>query len=117
MDTEDNFHAEHMVVQVTVTAGGDVGVELTTAAKILRSDAPAQIGKIVKTLLNSVPMNDLLSTEHLYRKDLIPVVMPDGSMRYVTPELERAIIEQREMKKRMEKNPHGPKNEDANNHG
>jgi hypothetical protein len=106
MDLEDAAFGDEMSVQITIHIGDKCGVELSTLIKVPSAPAKARvkITDIITTLLESVPLATLRGHERVVsQQPSVAVVMKDGSLIEVTPEIERAIIEQAKLRERMEK--------------
>lgn len=104
MDEPDELlHGNQLVVEVTVRAGGDVGIEYSSTIRVKRAQATTALNDLARTLLNALPLKDIQDTEHLLKRDLTPVVMEDGSIKYIPKTLERAVLGQAELRARMSK--------------
>jgi hypothetical protein len=106
MDLEDESFGDEMSVQITIHVGDKCGVELSTLIKVSSQPTKARvkIADIVTTLLESVPLATLRGHERVMQhQPSVAIVMKDGSLIEVTPEIERAIIEQAKLRERMEK--------------
>lgn len=103
MYNSDEVPDEAKTVEVRVRAGGDTfGIELAGMAVL--SDDPAESKKRIRDmsvlLLESLPLEEV--TERIRQAAaslMVPVVKSDGSVSTVTPEIIRAMHEQRKLKK------------------
>jgi len=115
MDLEDHSFGDEFTVEISIYTGDRCGVELSTTITVpsMPVKARTRIADMITMLLEAIPIATLRGYDRVYaQQPTVAIVMKDGSLVEVTPEIERAIIEQAKLRGRMEKKSEDKKSED-----